>query len=195
MSAAPRLHVPTTFDADACEAFLRAIVDPAIGCAEIRVLEASINSRTKLIVPDDTYKSTIAVWGDSIQQLRDEAARIRGVSAYIMANPVNPALKARADRLTKQKSTATDKDIVCLRWLFLDFDAKRPTGISSTHEELMRAYVRLHTFLSDHPEIEPSCLWGCSGNGYFCLVRLPDYRNDEELRAQIAGAVDYFSGR
>src|SRR5262245_49501385 len=135
MNKATQLPRKATFDGQAMEAFLRATLDPSLGCAEIRVLEASVDSRTKMVVPEETYSKTLAVWGDTIQHLMDQAARMQGVSAYITVNPVDPALKARADRLTKARSTTMDKDITCLRWLFLDFDAKRPTGISSTDEE------------------------------------------------------------
>jgi hypothetical protein len=190
---ATRLPRKTILDDQAMEAFLRATLDPSLGCAEIRVLEASVDSRTKMVVPEETYSKTLAVWGDSVPHLLDQAARIQGVSAYITVNPVAPALKARADRLTRARSTTTDKDIMYLRWLFLDFDAIRPTGISSTDEELARARARLGSFLADHPEIEPSCLWGCSGNGCWLLVRLPNYSNDEVHRALVCWAVDYFS--
>src|SRR3954462_12665187 len=99
MSNASQLRLGTTFDGQAMEAFLRATLDPSLGCAEIRVLEASVDSWTKMVVPEETYSKTLAVWGDSIQHLLDQAARIQGVSAYITVNPVDPALKARADRL------------------------------------------------------------------------------------------------
>src|SRR5436305_13326758 len=100
MKASP-LPRKATFDGQAMAAFLRATLDPSLGCAEIRVLEATVNPRTGLVVPEATYSKTLAAWGESIEHLLDQAARIRGVSAYITVNPVDPALKARRDRLTK----------------------------------------------------------------------------------------------
>lgn len=56
---------------------------------------------------------------------------------YFTINPVNPDLLARAaNRYIKYaKATTSDADIVALHWLPIDFDAKRPAGISSTDEE------------------------------------------------------------
>jgi putative DNA primase/helicase len=181
-----------TFDSAALSAFLDIFLDPSRGCAEIRVLEASIDSRTNRVVPHDVFQSTIAVWGDDPAHLVHEAARIRGISAYLTVNPVNPALKARADRLKKARATTRDDDIVCLRWLYLDFDVERPDGISSTEVERQAALERLWKVHAEHPELVPSAIWGCSGNGYWMLVLLPSYPNDEEHRGLIARVVDWF---
>src|SRR4051812_15067164 len=51
-------------DREATRAFLRTLIDRTLGCAEIRVLEASINPRTGMVVPEATYSKTIAVWSD-----------------------------------------------------------------------------------------------------------------------------------
>jgi hypothetical protein len=88
-------------NAEAQAAFLRAILNPARGCAEIRVLNGSVDPRTKNVVSHDVYRSTISVWGDDVAHLMAEAARVDGVSAYSTVNPVDPALKARASRLIK----------------------------------------------------------------------------------------------
>jgi hypothetical protein len=148
--------------------------------------------RTGSIVSHDTFKSTISVWGDIADHLVKEASRIKRISAYITVNPVNPALKARADKLIKVKATTSDKDIDCLRWLFIDFDAMRPSGISSTEEELQAARARLWKVLNEHPEIEQTAIWGCGGNGFWMHILLPNYPNDEEHRKLIARVTDWF---
>jgi hypothetical protein len=181
-----------TFDSAALSAFLDILLDASRGCAEIRVLQASIDLRTNRVVPHDVFQSTIAVWGDDPAHLVHEAARIRGISAYITVNPVNPALKARADRLKKARATTRDEDIVCLSWLYLDYDVECPDGISSTDEELAAARARLEKVQADHPELVLSSIWGCSGNGCWMLIRLPDYPNDAEHRALVARVVDWF---
>jgi hypothetical protein len=189
-----RTSIPS-FDAKACSEFLGILLDPTRGCAEIRVLEASVNPRTGCVVPEETYSKTLACWGDDPALLVQQAARIQRVSAYITVNPVNPALKNRSNRLAKCRTTTKDDDVVEIRFLFVDFDAKRPTGISSTDEERRAAWERLNQFLNDHPEIEPSAIWGCSGNGYWLLVLLPGYPNDEEHRSLIARVTDWLSAR
>jgi hypothetical protein len=181
------------FDAEACRDFLRFLIDPALGCAEIRILEATVEPRNNWVVPEETYSRTIAVWGDDVEDLVAEAGRIHGVSAYVTVNPVDPALKARANRLTKAKATSKDKDVTRLRFLYLDADPVRPDGISSTNEERMAAAVRIDRILADHPGFAASSIRGCSGNGSWLLVRLPDLPNDEAHRALIARVTDWFA--
>jgi hypothetical protein len=185
-------QIPKSFDEKALAAFLGILLDPSMGCAEIRVLGASIEPRTLQIVPHDVYQSTIAVWGDDVGHLVRQASRIEGCSAYITVNPANPALKARANRLVKAKATTKDEDIVCLRFLYLDFDPERPDGISSTDEERAVARARLEKVLADHPDLVASSIWGSSGNGYWLLVLLPDYPNDVDHRALSSHVIDWF---
>jgi hypothetical protein len=182
-----------SFDGAALSTFLGIHLAPSRGCAEIRVLEASIDLKTLRVIPHDVFQSTIAVWGDGPVHLVAEARRIRGISAYVLVNPANPALKCRADRLKKARATTRDDDIVCLRWLYLDFDPQRPDGISSTEEERQAALARLWKVHADHPELLPSAIWGCSGNGYWMLVLLPSYPNDQEHRDLVARVIDWFA--
>jgi hypothetical protein len=184
-----------TFDPNALGSFLDVLIDPSRGCTEIRIPDGNVDPQSLRVVSHDTFKSTISTWGDDSKLLIREAARIRGIPAFITVNPVNPALKARADRLIKSKATTTDNDIMELRFLFIDLDAKRPTGISSTNEELQAALARLWKLHADHPELAQSAIWGCSGNGYWMLVLLPGYPNDDEHRALIAKATDWLSAR
>jgi putative DNA primase/helicase len=174
-------------------AFLRAILSPMAGCAEVRILDGNVDPRSGLVIRHDTYKSTVSAWGATAEQIAAEAKRIKEISAYITVNPVKRDLLARADRLVKSRSTTTDADIACLSWLFLDFDVKRPNGISSTDSEHATAQERLFRFLTDYPAIAASSMWGSSGNGYWLTVRLPDYPNDEEHRNLTARVTDWVS--
>jgi hypothetical protein len=192
-SSSARSQTNPTFDRRAVESFLRSLAGPSGDCLEIRLLDGSIDPRTRRIVKHDVYESRIATWGDDPRRLADEIARVEGVSVYVTVNPVNPALKNRADKLVKSRATTTDDDIKCLRRLPIDFDAVRPTGISSTEEERLAARDRLRKFLDEHPEFEPSATWGCSGNGYWMHILLPDYPNDEGHRALIARVIDKLS--
>ncbi|HZP26102.1 MAG TPA: hypothetical protein VFB90_03545, partial [Dehalococcoidia bacterium] len=53
---------------------------------------------------------------------------------YFTLNPVNPALLARANCriLPKAEKTTADEDIRGYRWLLIDIDSQRPSGIGST---------------------------------------------------------------
>ena len=62
----------------------------------------------------------------------DDAATRGAEGVYVTLNPVNPALRARAyNRLVElHKGGGTaDKDIVRRRWLLIDIDPERPSGI------------------------------------------------------------------
>jgi hypothetical protein len=102
--------------------------------------------------------------------------------AYITLNPVKPDLLARAanrllvagrdDRLTG------DADITVQRWLPVDLDPVRPSGISSTDEEHGWAIERakqIKEALRDKGWPDP--IVGDSGNGGHVLYRvdLPTY--------------------
>jgi hypothetical protein len=183
---------PSRQDRAAQAEFLRAILNPAIGCAEIRVLSGSVDPRTMRVVSHDVFRSTLSVWSDDAEHLMREAARIEGVSAYITVNPVNPALKARADRLIKVPKddkgddlATTDDDIVCLASLFIDIDPDRPSGISATEAERLAGLECRDKILADHPEIAESSLWGCSGNGQWILIKLAELPNDAEHNALV----------
>ena len=190
-----RAHCRATgFDVQAARRFLEILTVPRAGCTELRVLRAAFDRQGRVCRGDALGAGfgggTIAGWFDDNARLIAEAHRLRGVSGYVTINPVRPALLARSDqRLTKARHTTRDADIVCLRWLYLDIDAVRPAEISSTEAELAAAIARRDAILGDHPQLAASGAWGCSGNGAWVLVRLPDYPNDGDHAALLARAL------
>jgi hypothetical protein len=182
-------------DSDQIGAFLNVMLNPSLGCMELRVLDASFN-RGRFVVPEPKYKSNLAGWFDSPDSLIAEAGSLYSVSAYVTVNPVLRDLLALSDnRLAKAKSTTTDEDIACLLNLFIDIDPKRKSGISSTDAELAAAVARRDVILDDFPEIRAAAIWGCSGNGTFIVARLVGYPNDPEHRQLIARAIDGLAAR
>ena len=120
-----------TFSKDEAAAALKRIFRPG-DVFEIRALEAQTG----------TYNRPHTVSGyfdydhiDAAAALIDREIRFaRGI--YYTPNPVEPALLARAanrfrDMGQRDPSTA-DKDIPRRRWLLIDCDAIRPSGISSS---------------------------------------------------------------
>jgi hypothetical protein len=109
-----------------------------------------------------------------------EGAEPKGI--YFVLNPVNPDLLARAANRLKaadeKTPTTSDKDVLCLRWLYIDIDPKRPAGISSTKEELARA-IELRNKISKWMKERgfSQAVPAHSGNGAHLLVRLPDLPN------------------
>lgn len=107
-----------------------------------------------------------------------EQAKAPGV--YFTLNPVNPDLLARAANRLKaasaKSSSTTDKDIAYIRWIPIDIDPIRPSGISSTNDELKEAIKLRNKIakwwekLSGTPGIK-----AVSGNGAHLLYRLQDW--------------------
>jgi hypothetical protein len=163
-----------------------------VGCVELRVLDAQMN-RGGWLVPGGQFATAYAGYYDRPDALATDAQGLGGVSAYITPNPVDPALRGRSHNVitrAKKENTTADENILCLRWVHVDVDAKRPSGISSTDKERQAALDLKDLILADHPEIAAASIHGSSGNGAWVLVRLPDLPNDAESR----GLVEQFLG-
>ncbi len=189
---APEEPVLPDFDAQSARDFLSLLTTPPVGCVELRVLRAAFDRQGLVRRGEDIglgqgfTGTTLAGWFDNKERLIDQASRLRGVSGYVAINPVQFDLLARSDnRLSRVRHTTRDADIVCMRWLYLDIDPQRPPEISSTEAEVAAALQRRDAILNDHPELASSAAWGCSGNGAWILIRLPDYPNDQEHAAML----------
>ena len=93
---------------------------------------------------DGRNKKTVAgYYRDFDRAARDVVAleRRKPESIYTVMNQINPALYGRSpDRLMDYpEHTTGDKDIISRNWLLIDVDPERPSGISSTNEELASA--------------------------------------------------------
>ena len=185
------------FDALAAQRFLEILTAPASGCIELRVLRAAFDRQGRVCRGEDAGGgfggTTLAGWFDDNERLIKEARRLSSVSGYVTFNPVTSDLLARADnRLTRARHTTRDADVLSLRWLYFDIDPIRPAEISSTEAELAAALQRRDAILGDYPRIAASSAWGCSGNGAWILLRLPDYPNDPSHVALLAQALAIF---
>jgi hypothetical protein len=104
-------------------------------------------------------------------------------AVYYTLNPCNGALLSRLPpnkTHSDVKTTTTDAEIERRRWFFLDFDPKRPKGVSATKEEvsaakrlMLKVAKRLRSMGWPLPVI------ALSGNGYHLLYRV-DEPNDAE---------------
>lgn len=113
---------------------------------------------------------------------------------YFTINPCNPALLARANNrlVANPKNTTQDVDIVCLRWLPIDLDPRRPAGISATDAEVKSALDlggEITKWLEDEEMRFTKAIRAFSGNGIHLLYRLADLPNDEEHRKMIKQAI------
>ena len=125
----------------------------------------------------------------------------KAVGVYLVLNEVNPALLGRSpNKLTRYLETTTsDGDVIRRRWLPLDFDPKRPAGISATADEHCTAQDTARACWGWlHSLGWPAPILADSGNGADLLYRI-DLPNDEAstvlIRAAIEAVAQRFSGQ
>jgi hypothetical protein len=135
----------------------------------------------------------------------DPAALIRSVEAldtdssvhgiYVTLNEVNPALLSRRAnrikmRLGKKDSTTSDADILRRRWLPIDIDPLRPSGVSSTDEEHGLALAKADEIARWMTGLGfPDPVRADSGNGAHLLYRI-DLPNDEVVTALVKSCLN-----
>jgi len=129
---------------------------------------------------------TLSGYYNDFAKMAADALAYSGKGAvYATLNPANPALMARAaNRLqAKPKSTTTDADILCRRWLPIDFDPVRPADISSTDTEHEAALARARACRAHlRQEGWPEPILADSGNGAHLLFRIDLPNNAESLK-------------
>ncbi len=116
----------------------------------------------------------------------DTFKEIHGV--YVTLNEVNPALLSRRanrvkQRLSKTDSTTADADIIRRRWLPIDLDPVRPSGVSSNDEEHTAALDKANeiaVWLAERGF--PAPIIADSGNGAHLLYRIDLSNDGESLR-------------
>lgn len=135
------------------------------------------------------YFDNAAAFGDAAEAL--DKAGARGI--YFTVNPCNPDFMAKAAnrlRVPDEKTALTqDKDILFLRWLLLDLDAKyaHETQVSASDAELketLRVRNEVYKWLTKEFKA-PLPVPACSGNGAHLVYRLPDLPNTDESKGLI----------
>ena len=114
---------------------------------------------------------------EHIPDAAEAISRLRSYrGAYATVNPVNPDLLARAcNRLRgiTREATTADADIVARRWLLIDCDPKRVSGVSSSdpeHEAALSMACKIRSGLSASGWPDPILL--DSGNGAQMMYRI-----------------------
>jgi len=148
--------------------------------AELRALDA--------VTREWRRPHTVSGYFDDWDKLAAAALDIRARGIYVTLNPVNPALLARANNRVRDmqagESSTSDNDIGARRWLPIDCDPVRPSGISATDAEHDLALARareIRAYLQARSWPEP--LLADSGNGAHLLYRM-------ELPADDGGLVE-----
>ena len=145
-------------------------------------------------------RDTVSGYYDDHAALAREARKLdkMAYAVYVTLNEVDPALLARASNRTRKvyrEPTTSDSDIVRRRWLPLDFDPARPSGVSATDAEKRAAKERalqVRDFLGERGWAEP--VMADSGNGYHLLYRV-DLPNDRESLGLVKGVLQSLAFR
>lgn len=112
---------------------------------------------------------------------------LRNANVYITLNQIKSELFSRqqSETFIAGANSTDDDDVVGYKWLFIDLDPKRITGVSSSDEELKSAYElagRIYQYLKDKGFTEP--VKAVSGNGAHLLYRVK-LQNTESNRILI----------
>lgn len=110
---------------------------------------------------------------------------LRNTNTYITLNRLMDSLYSRqqADRLLAVKNTTSDKEVEVIEWLFVDLDPERPSGISSTNDELKASQElaqKVYVYLKGEGFEEP--VKAFSGNGCHLLYRIGLSNTDENVK-------------
>lgn len=111
---------------------------------------------------------------------------------YFVLNAVNPALLARAANRIKQYAelTTSDRDIIRRRWLLIDCDPVRPSGISASEDEMGAALARAND-VTDWVMAKgwPEPIVAKSGNGAHVHVPI-DLSNDDDATEMVKSILE-----
>ncbi len=134
----------------------------------------------------------------------DNEALVRAVEAldadpsvhgiYVTLNEVNPALLSRRAnrikmRLSRKDATTSDADILRRRWLPVDIDPVRPSGVSSTDAEHGLALTKAEAIAAWLASLGfPEPVRADSGNGAHLLYRV-DLPNNDAATALTKGCL------
>lgn len=127
----------------------------------------------------------------------DSAGKYSGI--YVTLNPPNPdLLSRRANRFEwnlRDGKTTADADIIRRRWLLIDTDAQRASGISASQEEHDAAIDMANQISSFLSEIFgfPAPVKADSGNGGHLLYRI-DLPNDKASTDLIQSLLNGLNG-
>jgi hypothetical protein len=124
-------------------------------------------------------RGTLSGYFDDTTALVNAVAALNGEvpGVYLTLNPVHPALLARArNRIAAYaRDTTSDPEVIARRWVLVDFDPVRPSGISSTDAEHFAALDAARACRSWLVETlgfsTGSLVLADSGNGAHALIR------------------------
>lgn len=149
---------------------------------------------------DDLEKATAAAvllsQGGTLPEI---GKTIPSSGVYVVLNPVEPALLARsANRLQKAEGgdTTGDQHVTRRRWLLVDCDPARASGISASDTEKAEAHAKAKEIARVLREEKgfPQPVLADSGNGWHLLYRI-DEEAGEESAAKLSALLKALAAR
>ena len=160
--------------------------------------EKEIRKTIALMKPDGQLFEVRVIYGnkamysgyftnaDDLMRAFDELRNFADCNVYITLNSINAACfdRVQKNRFEKNaKTTTSDNDIVGYDWLMIDLDPKRPSGTSSTDEQIKKAKEqgnKIYQFMQNLGFSKP--LFANSGNGVHLLYRIRLKNSDENRK-------------
>jgi len=150
----------------------------------------------KMFNGKDFLRGTISGYFDNhadfVKWVQEADKSLKHEGIYFTLQVIDPRLIGRAcNRLKQTLSTTSDNNVVAYRWLPIDIDPVRPSGVSSSDTELkesltLRDQVAIW-LMTEHGLPEP--IRAMSGNGGHLLFRLPDLPVNEENKLFIKNFI------
>lgn len=133
------------------------------------------------VIGDYTYSGYFKDIDNLIQAIKP----YQNDNIYFTLNEINEDCYSRSQcekivRSNKQTKTTSDTDIKARRYILIDIDPKRATGVSASDEEVSKARIvgnKVYAFLRDQGFTKPICAF--SGNGIHLLYRVNLLNNEE----------------
>lgn len=160
---------------------------------EVRILDATTGSNSRPHVESGYFD-----YGhiDAVPEALKHVYGYRGV--YVTVNPPKPELLARASnrlRDIRREPITADADVPRRRWLLIDCDAKRPSGIASSETEHQAALQKAEQIQSDLAAAGwPEPLSIDSGNGAQLMFPIDLPADDNGIvKGAVAGLAARYS--
>jgi len=165
------------------------------GCTEIRILpeEVRLRMKNKLEYVGRVVSGYYTDYEKAVQDIADYDGK---ASVYTTLNPCDPKLVRRSENklVPQAKQTTSDDEIIKISWLPLDFDPERPSGTSSSEEELQAAISKREEVIEEvFSPLKAEVIRGMSGNGAHGLIKLPDYDNTLEIKGNVEKIIKYLA--
>lgn len=131
-----------------------------------------------------------------IAELNNHNINYDGATIYLTLQKINEDCCGREQMNTfiLGATTTSDNDITGYQWLFIDLDPRRPTGTSSTDEQLAKSRAladKVMVYMANKGWYRP--VEAMSGNGWHLHYRV-DLPNNQETKNLMAGCLKSLDG-